>query len=135
MKKLFSTKYTDRSVTVSLFLLRFAVGGLMITHGYDKLIHFSQLSSGFADPFHIGSTLSLSLSLFAEFFCAAMLVLGLLTRFAAIPLIIDMIVALYYVHHWHFTGEGEKASLYLAGFIAIAFTGPGKFSLDRLIGK
>jgi hypothetical protein len=37
MKKIFSTKYSDLSVTAGLFMIRLAVGGLMIPHGFSKL--------------------------------------------------------------------------------------------------
>lgn len=135
MKKIFSTKYSDRSISLALFLLRIAVGGLMIPHGYKKLINFATKSSTFSDPFHIGSPLSMSLVIFAEFFCAALIVLGLLTRLASIPLIITMAVALFISHNGQVFGEGEKAALFLAGYLIILLAGPGKISADRLIGK
>ncbi|MBL0069454.1 MAG: DoxX family membrane protein [Chitinophagaceae bacterium] len=47
MKKLFSTKYSDRSVSFALLLLRLSLGGLMIPHGYQKLMSFASKSSGF----------------------------------------------------------------------------------------
>jgi putative oxidoreductase len=135
MKKIFSTRYTANSITFSLFLLRLSLGGLMIPHGFDKLMHFGANSSSFPDPFHIGGAASLSLTIFAEFFCASFIVAGLMTRLAAIPLIIAMSVALFYSHHGQLLGDGEHAALYLAGYIALLFTGPGKISLDGLIGK
>jgi putative oxidoreductase len=135
MKKLFSTRYNDNGISFAILLLRITAGGLMIVHGFDKLEHFSKYANGFADPFHIGSQVTLSLAVFAEFFCAALVVGGLLTRLATIPLIIDMAVAIAYAHHYKVTGPGELATLFLCAFIVILFTGPGKASLDRLIGK
>ncbi|MBK7289513.1 MAG: DoxX family protein [Chitinophagaceae bacterium] len=135
MKKLFSTKYSDRSISLSLLLLRLAVGGLMIPHGYKKLLNFANKSSGFTDPFGIGGPASMSMVIFAEFFCAGLIVLGLLTRLATIPLIIAMSVALFISHNGQFFGEGEKAALFLAGYLIILLAGPGKISTDRLIGK
>lgn len=135
MKKLFSTKYSNQSVAISLFLLRLTLGALMIPHGYQKLVNFAAKSSGFTDPFHIGGPASMSLMIFAEFFCAVLIVLGLMTRFAAIPLVIGMSVALFHAHNGEVFGNGEKAALYLAGFLVILLMGPGKISVDRLIGK
>jgi putative oxidoreductase len=135
MKKLFNTKYSDNSISFALLVLRLAVGGLMIPHGYQKLLKFAEYSSGFTDPFHVGGTASLSLAIFAEFFCSAFIVLGLMTRLATIPLIVAMLVALFISHHGEVFGDGEHAALYLAGYIALLFTGPGKISMDRLIGK
>ncbi|HMU45852.1 MAG TPA: DoxX family protein [Chitinophagaceae bacterium] len=135
MKKLFSTKFSNNSATFSLLLLRIGFGGLMIPHGYDKLIHFASRSAGFSDPFHIGGPISMALVIFAEFFCASFVVLGLMTRFACIPLIVTMSVALFHAHHGQVFGAGEKAALFLTGFIALLLMGPGKVSMDRLIGK
>jgi putative oxidoreductase len=133
--KIASTKYSDTAVSLATLVLRLGFGILMISHGFDKLQHFKDFSAGFADPFHIGSRISLSLVIFAEFFCACLVVLGLFTRIVCIPLIISCLVALVYAHKTQVFGAGEKASLYLIGFIAIAFIGPGKISMDKLIGK
>ena len=135
MKKLFSTRYTDTGISFSLFVLRLATGALMIPHGYKKLLSFGARSAGFSDPFHIGGPVSMGLTIFAEFFCAALVLAGLMTRLACVPLIIAMSVALFYAHKGQVFGNGEHAALFLAGYIAILFAGPGKFSMDRLIGK
>ncbi|MEO5945532.1 MAG: DoxX family membrane protein [Chitinophagaceae bacterium] len=135
MKKIFSTKYSDRSISLSLLLLRLAVGGLMIPHGYQKLMNFSTKSAGFTDPFGIGGPASMSMVIFAEFFCAGLLVLGLLTRLATIPLIIAMSVALFVAKKGQLFGDGETAALFLTGYLILLLAGPGKISADRLIGK
>jgi putative oxidoreductase len=136
MKKLFSTRCSDNAFSFATLVLRVGAGSLMmINHGLDKLMHFAQKAPRFADPFHIGSTTSLSLVVFAEFFCAAFIILGLFTRLAAIPLVIAMGVALMFAHKGDFFGQGESAGLYLVVFFTLLFTGPGKVSLDRFIGK
>ena len=68
MKKLFSSKYSDNTIAFALLLSRLALGGLMIPHGYKKLMNFAAKSSTFADPLHIGPTFSMALTIFAEFF-------------------------------------------------------------------
>lgn len=135
MKKIFSTKYSDRSISFALLLLRLSLGGMMINHGYQKLMSFATKSHGFSDPFHIGGPASMGLTIFAEFFCAIFILTGLMTRLACIPLIIAMGVAVFDAHHGQVFGDGEHAALYLLGYMALLFTGPGKFSVDRLIGK
>ena len=107
----------------------------MIPHGYQKLMSFGSGSAGFTDPFHIGGPASLILTIFAELFCAALVVLGLMTKIACIPLIIAMSVALFYSHHGQLFGDGEQAAVYLGGYVALLFSGPGKFSLGKLLGK
>ena len=136
MKRLFSTRVSESTLTVALFILRVGAGALMmIQHGLDKLKNYGVRSGKFADPFGLGSTTSYSLVVFAEFFCAAFIILGLFTRLAAIPLVIAMGVALFSAHKGQFFGAGENAGIYLVCFLTILLTGPGKASLDRLIGK
>ena len=135
MKRLFSIKYTDNGIAFATFLLRLALGGLIIPHGYSKLISFAAKSSSFADPFHIGHSTSMALVIFAEFFCGVFVLLGLFTRLACIPLIVTMAVALFYAHKGDFFGQGETATLYLMGYLALLVAGPGKISMDRFIAK
>ncbi len=136
MKKLFSSRYSDRPLSLGLFLLRLAAGGLMIPHGYQKLVGFASQSSSFADPFGLGAPLSMALTIFAEFFCAGLIVLGLMTRLATIPLIIAMTVIVFYSHKGDiFLSKGELPALFLAAYLVLLVTGPGKWSLDRFIGK
>lgn len=135
MKKLLSTNYSAGAVNTALFILRITVGALMLNHGYNKLIHFADMEPKFMNFLGIGTTLSLALVVFAEFFCSIFLMLGLFTRLAAIPLIIAMGVALYKAHHLEIFGDGEKAALYLGAYLVILLVGPGKASLDNMMGK
>ena len=136
MKKLFSTRTSESAFSFAMFVLRVGAGSLMlINDGLDKLVHFSQKAGGFADPFGIGSMASLSLTVFAEFFCSIFIILGLFTRLACIPLIVNMSVALFVAHKGDFFGKGELAGLFLIVFFTILFAGPGKASLDRFLVK
>ncbi len=137
MKKLLGTRVSDNAFSFAMLLLRLGVGGLMlVNHGYDKIRHFGQKSHSFADPLGIGSTTSLSLVVFAEFFCAAFIILGLFTRLATIPLIIAMSFAFFSANKMNYTKTGGELSLlFLVCFVVILFNGPGKVSLDKLIGK
>ncbi|MDF2383911.1 DoxX family protein [Nostoc ellipsosporum NOK] len=137
MKKLFSTRYSDNAFNFGILLIRLFAGTAMaLNHGYDKLIHYqSKLAQGgVGDPFGIGTSASLSLAIFAEFFCAIFVAVGLLTRLVTIPLIVAMSVAFFMAHHARM-GEGELAGIYLVIFVALLFVGPGKISVDRLLGK
>ena len=135
MKKLLSTSYTDWAFNIGMLVLRLGMAGLMIPHGYDKLVHFAKYKSQFMNFLGMGSTLSLSLTVFAEFFCAMFLLIGLFSRFFTIPLIIAMCVALFKAHNAQFFGGGEHAALYLAGYITLLLCGPGKASVDGIFGK
>ncbi|MFZ9719085.1 MAG: DoxX family protein, partial [Chitinophagaceae bacterium] len=99
MKKLLSIKYSATSFNISLLLLRLVLGATMcVNHGYPKLLHFAERKDGFMNFMGLGSTTSLSLVIFAEFFCAIFLIIGLFTRFTLIPLIVVMSVAFFKSH-------------------------------------
>lgn len=135
MKKLLSIHYNAFAFNASMLLLRVSLGILMMSHGYDKLVHFNQRKLEFYNFLGIGSTPSLILSIFAEFFCALFITIGLFTRLVSVPLIINMSIALFSVHHMDFFNTGEKATLYLTGFLTLLLCGPGRVSVDGIASK
>lgn len=117
---------------IGLLFLRFALGGTMLlSHGWGKLIGFSEYAEKFPDPIGIGSHLGLILAIGAEVGCALLVIIGFKTRFATVPLIITMLVAFFIVHGGDPFQKKELAFIYLTGFMSVFFTGAGKYSLDR----
>jgi putative oxidoreductase len=127
-----------RNVDLAFALLRIVAGlQLFAFHGWNKLTaaygHFAHGNNwmfaqgvgklGFPFPVFFAS-----LSTFAEGILSLFLVLGLLTRYAAAFIVINMAVAIYrhITSEWRF----ELAALY--GFIALVFVliPPGRFSID-----
>ena len=131
-------RWTDLSTSAGLLILRLGVGGYLLTHGFGKL---QMLMAGgtFADPIGLGGRASLVLITGAEFLCAILVMLGLATRLAAFPVVFAMAVAAFVVHGgdpWTMQPRGaskEPAMLYLFPFLALIFTGPGRFSVDALL--
>ena len=134
MKKLLSTKYSAGAFNFAILLLRLVFGILIMNHGYDKLIHFGDKHNTFMNFLGIGSTLSLALVIFAEFFCGLFVILGLFTRLSVIPIIIILAVAVFKAHHGAVFGDGQPAMLYLTAFTVLLFVGPGRVSVDSMIG-
>lgn len=135
MRKIFATHFNQTSVSLSLLVLRVGTGSFMLTHGYPKLLKLLAGNFQFADPFGLGPGISLGMAAFAEFFCSILLILGLGTRLATIPLIVTMSVAAFVAHGADPFARKEMALLYLVSFIVLLFSGAGKFSVDRLIGR
>jgi len=135
MRKLFSSGYSNGAVSFSMLVLRLVSGGLILLHGWPKLINFTAKMNSFPDPFGVGHKISLGMVVFAEVFCAVLLILGLLTRLASIPLIICMSVVVFMIHRADAISEKELPVLFLGAFVTLLFTGPGKFSLDGVLGK
>jgi len=120
--------------SIGLFVLRVGMAGLLLCgHGWDKVTHAAARAKSFPDPLHIGSAASFGLVVFAETACALFVALGLFTRAALVPIILFLCVAFFiFLAHQPF-GDKELAIVYLVPFLALLFTGPGKFALDAWI--
>ena len=135
MKKLFSTRYNAGAFNTGLLILRLCAGILMANHGYMKLQHYNEMSGKFSSFIGLSPGISLALLIFAELVCAILITIGLFTRLACVPLIISSAYALAVAHHWDVFGKGELITLFLAAFLTLLFTGPGKVSIDSMISK
>ena len=134
MKRIFSAQVNTGALHFWLFVLRVAIGIFMLTHGIPKLQKLMAGNVKFADPFGIGATPSLLLAVFAEFVCSVLLILGLATRLAVIPLIVTMLVVILHVHTADPFGKKELPLMYLLAFLGFFILGAGKYSVDYLIG-
>ena len=121
---------------IGLLILRVGCGGLMLfLHGLPKLMSFTEKMESFPDPLGIGSAATMSLVIFAEFFCSCAIILGLWTRWAALPIITSMGVAGFLFHINDPWSVKELAILYFVLFLGLLCLNGGRYSLDRLIAK
>lgn len=126
----------DNTVSLGLLILRVGIGSLMFFgHGLQKLMNFGTLWTQFSDPIGLGPSLSITLVVFAEAFCALAIILGFYTRLAAIPLVINMSVAFLFVHLSDPFSRMEKSLLFLVVFLAILIFGAGKYSVDQWLRR
>ena len=107
----------------------------MIPHGWSKFVHYAEQSQKFSDPLGVGSQVSLLLVIFAELFCSFLLLLGLFTRLALVPLVISMGIAVFVIHAGDPMSDKEHALLFFVPYVAMFFTGPGSYSVDRLLKR
>ena len=130
-------------MSYGLLLLRVVVGGTMFSHGAQKLFgwfggHGLRGTAGFFES--LGWRLPLAMAFLAGLAetSGVAFALGLLTPLAALGIAVVMLNAIFVVH-WRngfFNGNGGlEFPLTLATVaVALAATGPGRFSIDRLIG-
>jgi putative oxidoreductase len=121
-----------------ILVMRLALGAIMIANGFHKifprgaLYNFTHYVGTLGLPSWLGYVFA-----FTEFFGGILLVLGLLTRIAALLTAIDMAVAIVKVT-WHGGLVGQHSmSLNLACFalaVMLVFTGGGLFAIDNAIG-
>jgi putative oxidoreductase len=122
-------------VDFALLILRVWVGiSLFIRHCLERLLGPGDAITQFPDPLHLGSHFSFILATASDSFCSILLVAGLATRWAALLIFGNILLAWALVLHFQFFAHGVSAGetmvLYLGGLITIALAGPGRFSLD-----
>ena len=131
-----STKSNPLIIDIVLLVTRIFVGFAMLSHGYPKL---QDLLSGeeiqFFSFLGLSGKTSLILAVFAEFVCSIFIILGLFTRFAVFFLIITMAVAGLIVHGGDPFQKREASLLYLSVYLMLFAFGPGKYSVDAMIGR
>lgn len=137
LKRFIFPSYDDDNGAYSVLLLvvRIFFGIMFLTHGYDKLMAHATMADIFADPFGIGSTISFWMVVFAELVCSLALIFGILQRIALIPMMATMAVAFFVVHGGAPFATKELSFIYLAAFVLLFITGPGKYSFDAIIGN
>jgi putative oxidoreductase len=133
MLKLTETDLSKAPTDLAILILRIFSGAFIMTHGIPKVKKIFSGDLGFGDPIGLGPEVSLVLMAFAEAVCGLLVILGLGTRWATIPLIIGLAVAAFIAHAADPFGTKEKPLLFLVIFIVLLLTGGGKYSLDRKV--
>ena len=140
----------------AIALIRLAVGGVFLVEGILKFLYPNELAAGrFAkigipDPQVMGPFVG-----GVEAVCGALVLFGLLTRLAAIPLLIDITVAIISTKVpillgyglWHFAlpklvhygflsmiHEARTDFSMWLGLVFLIIVGPGRLSADASIG-
>jgi len=138
--------------TRATLLVRLAVGGVFLSSGLVKFLfdnhgpaRFAKIGLGSPLAYFVGGT---------EILCGALLVAGLLVRVAAVPLVIDMVVAIVTTKLPLLYGAGPEpvAAMPKTGFWAFAYqarldvtmllacsyiiaVGAGLWSLDAMLSQ
>ncbi len=132
-------RFLDRLHPLALLVLRVALGVVMFAHGYQKVFgglhHHAQFVSSLGLPAWLGYVSS-----FTEFLGGALILVGFLTRPAALAICINLSVAIAKVH-WKngLLGApdrpGYQFPLALAAIaFALIFLGAGPIAVDHVFG-
>lgn len=136
MEMFVKEEWRDTLSSIGLLILRVWIGlTMLIAHGWPKLSGFSEKAETFADPFGVGSTMSLAMAVGAEVFASIFIIFGLLTRAMAVPLLITMLVAAFIIHGDDPYQKQEFALLFGFTYLTLIFTGPGKYAVDTFLER
>jgi putative oxidoreductase len=130
--------FLNRLQPLALLVLRLALGTIMIAHGWQKIADHMQGIIGVIH--HLGlPTFMAYLVVGAEFVGGILVVVGFVTRLAALAILVDMLVAIFKVHlpHGLFASNGgfEFPLACAAIAFALIFTGSGPIAIDWLWGS
>ncbi|MCI0574454.1 MAG: DoxX family protein [Myxococcaceae bacterium] len=120
-------------------LARLALGLVFLLSGWGKLHNLGMVTNYFTELGIPLPALNATLVAWTEFVCGALLLLGFLSRLAAVPLMGVMAVAILTAKRSEIAGltdlfgQMEFAFLLLLAWVAIA--GPGPLSLERLLHR
>lgn len=108
---------------------------MLCGHGWQKLTTYTDLKGVFPDPLGVGSSMSITLVVFAEFFCSLLLIFGVCTRLVSVPLIINMAVAGFIFHSADPWEKKEQAFAYLLPFATLFLSGGGEYAVSAVCKK
>jgi putative oxidoreductase len=150
-------KIIATSAPASVILIRLAVGGIFFSEGIQKFLYPGENGVGRFTKIGIPSPEVMAPFVgVVEILCGVLILVGLLTRLAAVPLIIDMLVAILstkipillghgfwgfslrtlpYYGFWGMAHEARTDLAMLLGLIFLLIVGAGAWSLDARIGK
>ena len=123
---------------VSLLALRLLTGGFLVWGVWDNITDPARMeefiafmrASGFSAP-----ALLAPFTVWAQFICGLLLMVGALTRWAGLIMTINFLVALVMVHLQDNFRTQFPALILIAVNFHFALAGAGRFSVDRLIGN
>ncbi|HWR35551.1 MAG TPA: DoxX family protein [Clostridia bacterium] len=119
---------------VALMVLRVVLGIIMLAHGYGKVFGGMHKHVEFVSSLGMPGWMAYP-SAGAEFIGGILLIVGVATRFAALAVLLDMLVAIFKVHLHQGLKGGYEFPLALATIaFMLIFYGGGPISVDWLFG-
>lgn len=141
------TRLTTTRAPAAVLLIRLYVGGVFACEGMLKFLRPDTLGTGRFQKLDIPAPgIFASIDGIAEIACGVLILVGLLTRVAAVPMIVDMLgallitklpifwghAALFRTEHgwWDFIHESRVDLAQLFGSLFLLIVGAGALSLD-----
>lgn len=138
-------RITTTRAPVATVLIRLTVGAVFLSEGIQKFLFPADVGAGRFERIGLPSPETLaSLVGSFEILCGALILIGLVTRLAAIPLLVVMSTAIYSTKipillksgFWKMAHEGRTDFAMFLGLLFLLIVGAGAWSIDaRISGK
>ena len=134
----------NHRLLAAILLVRLSVGGVFLSEGIQKFLfpedlgfaRFAKIGipvPGFTAPF-VG---------FVEVICGLLLIVGLFTRYATVPLLVDMAVAIWKTKlpiigksgFWAMAHEARVDYVMVMGCLFLLIVGAGSLSIDQILHR
>jgi putative oxidoreductase len=129
----------QRASFVGPLLARFTIGVAFIESGWGKVNNLEKVTAFFTELGIPAPAFQATFVSWVELVCGTLVLIGLATRLAAVPLICTMIVALITAKADDIAGVGDLVGMieftYIALLAWLVVAGPGWLSLDQLIAR
>lgn len=131
---------SPRQLSVGIALVRIIAGCVFLAHGYQKMFTYgiAGATGAFTQMAIPAPTITAPAVAILELVGGIALILGLLTRIAALGFVVDMLGAILLVHlkNGFFLPNGvEFALTLLVASLALVIAGAGAFSIDEAIAS
>jgi putative oxidoreductase len=140
----FFTRIAKTDAPASILLIRLMVGAVFVSEGIQKFLYPNEIGAGRFTKIGLPSPELLAAFVgVAEIVCGALVLLGLATRLAVIPLIIIMLTAISSTKipillesgFWKMAHDSRTDFSMLLGSIFLLINGAGRWSADAKIAR
>ncbi|MBT1701991.1 DoxX family protein [Chryseosolibacter indicus] len=128
--------FFDKRKDYGAIFLRLIIGWRLIDGTQDNILSWHRMIEfkDFLQQHGVSYPLMAAwVSVYAQFICGSLYILGYLTRLAAIIMIINFLVALWLVHIGTTFQQSFDALMMLFGSVFFLYYGAGKLSIDNLL--
>lgn len=129
-------EFFEKRKDYGVIFLRLIIGWRLIDGAHDnvfsweRMLEFQNFLSSNGVQFPLVAAV---VSVYAQFICGSMYILGAWIRIAAVVMIVNFLAALYIAHIGLTFEQSFDALMMLFGSIFFLFNGAGKFAVDNLL--
>lgn len=136
IRKITNVYPTPLVFNASLLIFRIAIClQLMLVHGTKKIGIGIAEPEKVPNPYHLPEVINQYLAIAANLIFPVLVILGVFTRLAVIPILALTLTGYFVVHLHDSPSVKDIPFMYSLSYLLLLVLGPGRYSLDHLINK